>query len=394
MGWFATAHAQSHRNLPLRYMTQVAPPSQQYPMVVLVTMGIGSLMWERHGHIALCVLYQNQAEDGCYNYGVGDFHDPGAMAWGFFRGTHSFWVEKQDPEAMLRIYRYVDRTIWAQVIPLDAQQVQKVIAKLETDILEQNKYYAYDHFDDNCTTRVRNILDDVTGGALVKMTEESDGKTFRDLARDGFYGMRIPLLITDVAMGRSTDRVPTYWERMFLPQYLREAATKKWALTPTVLYERKECRTASGVAQAECTARGIPPPDDDASGRVLFALVIIALTAPAWITRKLGRFQRTGIALAIIPPAFLGLVFWALAIISPLPYVRWNESCLVFMPLDFLLLFLPPAKQQRYAQGRIALLGLVAVLHVVTLLKQPLLAPMLWPLIPLAVVAFWPFRTK
>ena len=64
-GWFATAHAQSHRNLPLRYMTQVAPPSQTYPMVVLVTMGIGSLMWERHGHIALCVLYQNQAEDAC-----------------------------------------------------------------------------------------------------------------------------------------------------------------------------------------------------------------------------------------------------------------------------------------------------------------------------------------
>ena len=393
-GWFATAHAQSHRNLPLRYMTQVAPPSQTYPMVVLVTMGIGSLIWERHGHIALCVLYQNQAEDACYNYGVGDFHDPGAMAWGFFRGTHSFWVEKQDPEAMLRIYRYVDRTIWAQVIPLDAQQVQKVIAKLETDILEQNKYYAYDHFDDNCTTRVRDILDKVTDGALSKMTEESDGKTFRDLARDGFYGMRIPLLITDVAMGRSTDRVPSYWERMFLPQYLREAAYKKWALAPTVLYERKECRTADGEAQAECTARGIPPPDSEASGRVLFALFIIALTSPAWITRRLGRFQRTGLAIAIIPPAILGLVFWVLAVISPLPYVRWNESCLVFMPIDLLVLFLSPDKRQRYARGRLALLGLVAALHLVTLFHQPLFAPMLWPLIPLAVVAFMPLKAK
>ena len=28
------------------------------------------------------------------------------------------------------------------------------------------------------------------------------------------------LLITDIAMGRSTDRVPTYYERMFLPQFL------------------------------------------------------------------------------------------------------------------------------------------------------------------------------
>ncbi len=394
MGWIATAQAQSHRNLPLRYVTTLAPPSQQFPMVVLVTMGIGSLIWERHGHIALCVLYEHQAEDACYNYGVGDFHDPGAMAWGFFRGTHSFWVDKQPPEDMLRIYRYVDRTIWAQVIPLGPEQVQKVIAKLETDILDENKYYAYDHFADNCTTRVRDILDNVTNGDLSKMVEASDGKTFRDLARDGFYGMRVPLLITDIAMGRSTDREPTYWERMFLPQYLREAAAKRWGLTPTIIYERKECRTAAGDALAECNARGIPNPDESPSGRVLFALLIIALTSPAWISRLVGKFQRSGVAVAIIPPAILGLVFWVLAIISPLPYVRWNESVLVFMPIDLLVLFLPPDKKVRYARARVALLGLVFALHIVTILKQPLIAPMLWPLIPLAVVGFWPAKQK
>ena len=394
MGWLATAHAQSHRNLPLRYMTTIAPPSQQYPMVVLVTMGIGALMWERHGHIALCVLYENPREDGCYNYGVGDFHDPGAMAWGFFRGTHSFWVDRQDPESMLRIYRYVDRTIWAQIIPLGPEQVKQVIAKLESDILEEHKYYAYDHFADNCTTRVRDILDNVTNGDLSKMTEESDGKTFRDLARDGFYGMRIPLLITDIAMGRSTDREPSYWERMFLPQYLREAAAKKWSLTPTIIYERKECRTATGDALAECNSRGIPNPDESPSGRVLFALLIIAMTSPAWITRKLGRFQRTGLAVAIIPPVILGLVFWVLAIISPLPYVRWNESILVFMPIDLLVLFLRGEKSARYARARVALIGLLAALHLVTILKQPLFAPMLWPLIPLVVAGWWPAKTK
>ena len=41
-----------------------------------------------------------------------------------------------------------------------------MIDKLEYDILDEHRYYAYDHFWDNCTTRVRDILDDVTGGAL------------------------------------------------------------------------------------------------------------------------------------------------------------------------------------------------------------------------------------
>ena len=386
---FTVAHAQSHRNLPLHYMTEVAPPSQIYPMVVLVTMGIGSLIWERHGHIALCVLEKNAAEDACYNYGVGDFHDPVAMGWGFLRGNHSFWVEKMDPEGMLRVYRYFDRTVWAQIIPLSPEQVQQVIKKLETDILEINKYYAYDHFADNCTTRVRDILDDVTHGDLKKMDQESDGKTFRDLARDGFFGMRIPLLITDFAMGRSTDRVPSYWERMFLPQYLREAVVTKWAVTPTILYERKECRTATGPALTDCNARGIPPPDDDASGRVVLTLLFLLLSSPAWITRLVGRFQRAGLAFAVFFPALFGLVFWFLAVASPLPYMRWNETCLVLMPFDFALLLLPEAKKIRYAQGRLIMIGLVFLLHLVNIIKQPLLPLMIWVAVPLAVVGFW-----
>src|SRR5437899_2112190 len=64
---------------------------QDFPVVELVTMGVGSLIWERHGHIALCVVYENPLDDACYNYGVADFTHPLDMTAGFFRGTHSFW---------------------------------------------------------------------------------------------------------------------------------------------------------------------------------------------------------------------------------------------------------------------------------------------------------------
>ncbi|MGH2898561.1 MAG: hypothetical protein ACRDMZ_07790, partial [Solirubrobacteraceae bacterium] len=228
-------------------------------------------------------------------------------------------------------------------------------------------------FWDNCTTRVRDVIDVASGGQIKAMHEPTDERTFRDLAREGFFGMRIPLLVTDLAMGRVTDRRPTYFERMFLPQYLREAVTKLWGVEPRVLYLRQG-----------------PPQDTDASsGRVWFAIAILLLTAPAWIARRVGRFQRTGLAVAVVPYVLLGAVLTFLAIISPLPYVRWNEICLVLFPFDLLLLTLPPARRRRYARGRLVMLAAIFVLWLVGLLHQPLLAALLWPAIPLAVVGLW-----
>jgi hypothetical protein len=368
------ARAQPSVTAPVTAKTpELARLAEERPVIELVTMGIGALIWERHGHIALCVHGDGDRRDRCYNYGIGDFRHPMKMTWGFFRGTGSFWVGKLGVEDMLSIYEYADRTIWVQPLPLTQAQKRAVIEKLEFDILEPNRYYAYDHFWDNCTTRVRDVIDAASGGQLKAMHESTDERTFRDLAREGFYGMPIPLLVTDVAMGRVTDRRPTYFERMFLPQYLREAVTTLWGIEPRVLYQRQG-----------------PPQDTDASsGRLWFALVILALTSPAWISRLVGRFQRTGLAVAVVPYVLLWAVLTFLAIISPLPYVRWNEICLVLFPFDLLLLTLPPARRRRYARGRLVMLAAIFVLWLVGLLRQPLLAPLLWPAIPLAVVALW-----
>ena len=362
---------------------------QPYPVVELLTMGVGSLIWERHGHIALCVLYEDPSRDTCYNYGIGDFTHPLRMVAGFFRGSNSFWAGEESPDEMLDIYRYADRTIWVQPLPLDGAQKQQVIASLQHDVLPENRYYAYDHFWDNCTTKIRDILDKATGGALSSMTDLAGNQTLRDYARQGFVGMkkdsRLSLLITDLAMGRVTDHVPTYYERMFLPQFLREAVAKRFGVAPVPIYTRSECR---GSDKPSCIQRGVDSPDDGPSGRVLFALFILLITAPAWATRLWGRFQRAGLAFAVLPQWLLGVIFWFLAIISPLPYVRWNESCLVFLPLDLLLLVLPTAKRRLYARGRVIQLAVCAGLLAAGVLEQPLWAALLWPLVPAVTVGF------
>ena len=319
------------------------------------------------------------------------------MASGFFRGANSFWVGKMMPNEMLAIYRYTDRTIWVQPLPLTAEQKRQVIAKLEYDILDDHKYYAYDHFGDNCTTRIRDILDHATGGALSSMQEPSDGRTFRDLARDGVLrrghrGARTAARPPDHRYRRwaaSTDRVPTLLRAAYsCPVFPRGGAKTLGHPADSDLRATRVsgCRPERRTAAKGCVERGAPYVDGP-SGRVLFALFILLATATAWATKLWGRFQHRARD-RDRAPNLLGLVMWFLAIISPLPYVHVNETCLVLFPFDLLVLLpiLSPERKSLYARGRVAMLGLVTALHLVGLLHQPLIAPILWPLIPLLVV--------
>ncbi|MFN0249997.1 MAG: DUF4105 domain-containing protein [Kofleriaceae bacterium] len=380
------------------------------PVINLVTMGVGGLIWERHGHIALCVSYDNPRDDMCFNYGIGDFHRPLRMGWGFFRASGAFWVGKQYPRDMLAIYRNADRTIWVQPLPLTKEQKDKVLAKLEFDVLEENKHYSYDHLWDNCTTRVRDIIDDAIGGLFKKMPNKTDGRTFRELAREGFHGLPsswIPLIITDISMGRVSDSVPNYWERMFLPDYMREAVTDLWGIEPMVIYQRQgpfavkeiEKTLADGGLSPEKKAElqnRLDELHDEPSGRLYIAFLVLLLTSPVWLTRLVGRFQRTGLAIAVIPPVLFGTIYWFLAIVSPLPYVRWNETLLCLMPFDLALLFLSGENKKKYARYRVIMLALVAALLLIDVLKAPIWTVWLWAIIPSAVVAFMPMslRTK
>jgi hypothetical protein len=410
VGLCATAMAQPGPTTGTRkQMTpEVEKLISEKPIINLVTMGVGGLIWERHGHIALCVSYENPRDDMCFNYGIGDFHHPLRMGWGFFRANGAFWVGEQRPQTMLSIYSNADRTIWVQPLPLTKEQKDQVLAKLKFDVREENKHYSYDHLWDNCTTRVRDIIDNATGGALSKMPNKADGRTFRELAREGFYGLPkswIPLILTDISMGRVSDQVPNYYERMFLPDYMREAVTELWGIEPMVLYQRQgpfavkeiEKALADGNLTPEKKAQLQNRLDElhqEPSGRWYIALLAFLLTSPVWLTRLIGRFQRVGLALAVIPPAFLGTIYWFLAIVSPLPYVRWNETCLCLMPFDLALLFLSGERKKKYARYRVIMLALVAALLLVNVLKAPIWTVWLWAIIPNAVVAFMPLSLK
>ncbi|HKE16581.1 MAG TPA: DUF4105 domain-containing protein [Kofleriaceae bacterium] len=352
-----------------------ARPAGPPPVVELYTMGQGALIFEKFGHAALCVSRSTgRPRSICYNYGTTDFEALVPLFWGFLRGRSEFWVSRSGRGRMLSDYRDADRTLYRQLLPLAPDQARELDRLLRENAREENRYYRYHHYYDNCSTRVRDLIDRVTGGALsARRAPEHEHPTYRELSRTGYAGDTWLLLLSDLMLGRAADAPPrSDYEAMFLPDQLRAGVEARLGAVPTVMYERE----------------GPPfPGDTGMGGRWLFALLALALAAPVAAARHVRRRERLAIAVAMVPVALIGVVLWIVAAATSLPELRWNEALLVFLPLDAALPFLPPLWRTRYAAARVAMLVLIALLLAVGLFRQPLWFVLLPPLLPMLLVA-------
>jgi hypothetical protein len=352
---------------------RAAPPSGPVPAIVLYTMGKGDVVWEKFGHAALCVEYEpaTRLQSLCYNYGTTDFSEPVSVGWGFLRGEGLFWVSVTTPTQMIRRYIGFDRTLWKQTLPVSEDEARAIAARLAHDSLPENRFYTYHHFYDNCTTRIRDIIDEGTGGKLKVGAAGTPGPSFRDFSRQGFAQDTWLLLFTDYLLGRGADVRPDLWQAMFLPDYLREHVRDRFGAEPVLVYER----------------RGPAFSLDAGSGRGWLVLLAFLLAAPLAASRLTGRFERGSVAMAAVPLFLITLVMWFLAAVTTVQEFRFNEALLMYWPTDIALPFWRPERRRRYARVRLAVVALVALLGLVGVFSQPLWAPALVVLLPMAVLA-------
>lgn len=339
-------------------------------------MGAGPAFVEKFGHTALCVRYPAERQrDACYNYGTTNFAAPVQLVTGFLRGNSVFWVSVNRPASMMSFYRRRDRTVWRQVLPLSPRNAEALAQRLAHDAQPEYRDYQYHHYRDNCSTRVRDMIDEFTGRALSGTRSTPGRLSFREHSRRG-YADNLPLLLAlDVVLGRPVDEVPSQFDEMFLPLALRDAVQQRLGVAPEVIYHR----------------RGSQFSTDPGWARGWFLYLALLLAAPLALARWRRRRERLALVITCAPLALLGAILWLVALVSPLPELRYNEVLLIFLPGDALLPWLRPPWRQRYLHGRIAGLFAVSLLAAVGVLVQPLWTLLLVPLLPFAVAA-WPPR--
>ncbi len=213
--------------LPLRssLFAQTEPGSEL--TVTLLTYETGGLVYERFGHNAIWIHNAASGSDRHYDYGRFDFGRPGLeqirFVARFAQGKMTYSMgEDSLPDKYIGFYASEGRKIRAQELDLTSAQRRELRDFLETNIRPENAGYAYDYYLDNCSTRIRDALDRVLGGAIRSYAGRPSGFTWRD--ETSRLNQHNAFLYTGLmlALGQPVDREMSRWEQMFLPGRLSE----------------------------------------------------------------------------------------------------------------------------------------------------------------------------
>jgi hypothetical protein len=316
-----------------------ADASGAYLEVSLYTFGPGEEIWERFGHNAIEIRDRASGTARLYNYGIFDFAQENFFL-NFARGLMTYRIASGDPAAELPVYVEEGRWIVKQELNLLPAQRAKLAQFLEWNARPEHALYRYDYFRANCSTRVRDAIDDALGGAIRAQTiAPSRGFTYRMDADRLMSPDPIVMLAMDAGLGPFADRRLTYWDESFVPmefmRHVREVQVRDESgdLSPLVARELKiaDARVADPPAAApDWTWRAL------AVG-VAAALLLLVLAS----LRRLAVARVAFASIATVTTfvlAFGGLVLAALWVLTDHVSAWRNENLLLFDPLCLLLL--------------------------------------------------------
>jgi len=151
---------------------QTAAPSDGSTLsIALVTMGPGERVWERFGHNALWVRDSVTGFDRVYNYGMFSFQQEGYVGR-FLQGRLLYWMKGFESAPHFAAYVAADRSLWVQELNLTPEQRAELADFLAWNDTPENRFYRYDYYLDNCSTRIRDAIDRVLGGRIREATAD------------------------------------------------------------------------------------------------------------------------------------------------------------------------------------------------------------------------------
>lgn len=189
----------------------------------LVTVDVGNKVWDNFGHTALRMYDESSDTDLIFNWG--QFDVSGGVvpfAFNFFKGIMNYQLYTAAPSLEFDFYRAQQRSVWQERINLTNPQKEILYKRLMWNIEPENRVYAYQYYNDNCTTRVRDYLDEALGGKLSAAFQSVTEETYRDQVQSHYASVSLIAFSLDVLMNGNIDRLISEWEEMYLPLRLRQ----------------------------------------------------------------------------------------------------------------------------------------------------------------------------
>lgn len=348
--------------------------------ISLLTVGPGEDLYSFFGHTAIRVKDDSLRFDVVFNYGTFEFSDDFYVQ--FTMGKLNYKLSTEPFENFKAGYIWENRWVIEQKLNFNQSQKQRVFEALLENYKPENRYYLYDFFYDNCSTRPRDIIEyALTNEIELNYTETEPDSSFRDLIDVYLPQQSWGDIGIDLGLGSPADKIANAKQKTFLPDYLLVAFNNSKVLTETQEWNQLVSSSNQLVDQ-----RPSDTPFDFLSPLMCFfylALIylIFGLFIPStFVLKLLDSLVFFGVGMAGWLILFLWFItdhnttqnnfniLWSIPLLFPLGFVIWftpskfsNLMFRLFLGLNVLLFlswFLLPQKMNPYFLLFIFLLSL------------------------------------
>jgi len=321
--------------------------------ISLMTVAPGAMLYSLFGHSALRVRDPVLRFDRCYNYGTFDFEDPNFLL-NFCRGRLRYYLDVEP-------YRYFEygnlqegRVMKEQVLHLTPAQRQLLFDLLEENAREENKYYLYDFFYDNCATRIRDVVEKALFYQITFDTTMLPlGSTMRQLLHPYLEHHPWTRFGIDLALGQPADRVALGRDFMFLPDHMHDLFARATVADSVPL-----------VAEERLFPNWSVPSPSGASGFWGNPLWVMCLVAALGIASMFSRRAEVAFDLVFwFVLGVAGLILFLLWFATDHTTTKYNWNLLWALPTH--LLFFWRTKRTELTETYFTVVGAIALVALV-----------------------------
>lgn len=205
--------------------------------ISILTVSPGKDLADAFGHSGIRVIDRELNYDMVFNFGIYDFQAPNFYS-NFIKGRPIYSLGINNYNRFLNNYKNQKRGIIEHKIQISNDKKNTLIQLLLENSKPENRFYIYDYFNENCSTKVADLfienLNDDSFSTQINLPKKSND-SYRSLIYQMIPKNSWGSLGIDICLGSAIDQDINYRQSFFLPSKFGKFLDKIESVNPEII---------------------------------------------------------------------------------------------------------------------------------------------------------------
>lgn len=232
---------ESNYQLNAKWFPRVSPQTAinegSHYQIYLLTIAPGNALLELYvwwGHSAFVIEDLRTKNKEVYDFGVFTMPENQVLL-NFLGGRIDYLVASHSGfyyEAMMQSFLREGRWTVLQPLNFPPEKTYQIMMYLRENVQKGNNIYKYHFFKENCCTKLRDLIDFGTSGALFEATKATSKKSLRKTAQSYLAKSFMADWGLSFLLSTAVDAPCTKWDQLYLPVELMKAVDRLEYINP------------------------------------------------------------------------------------------------------------------------------------------------------------------